>query len=126
MIKKVPQSQFFFLMLVYRLMSVFLVNCIQHLIPELTSFESAGFNSFTFFFKSHCTIPSSLLQKNEDIIVFFVFLLLLLLMLKNVSFYSNAVANIFIRNGCGYLVTLLEEVCHWLFARKDFFLFFFL
>lgn len=38
---------------------------------------------------------------------------------KNVSFYSNAVSNIFLRNGC--IVTLIVEVCHAMFAIVFFF-----
>lgn len=38
---------------------------------------------------------------------------------KNVSFYSNAVANVFLKNGC--IVTLIVEVCHAMFARIFFF-----
>lgn len=41
-------------------------------------------------------------------------------MQKNVSFYSNAVANIFLING--YVVTLIEEVCH--FVCSDILFFF--
>lgn len=39
---------------------------------------------------------------------------------KNVSFYSNAVANIFLKNG--YVVTLIEEVCHFVCSDILFFL----
>lgn len=42
---------------------------------------------------------------------------------KNVSFYSNAVANVFIRHGYGNLVTFFEEVCHGMFAQNFFFFF---
>lgn len=42
-------------------------------------------------------------------------------MLKNVSFYSNAVADIFLKNG--YIVTLIVKVCHIMFAMTFFFFF---
>lgn len=44
-------------------------------------------------------------------------------MQKNVAFYSNAVANIFLKNG--YIVTLIVKVCHAMCALIFFFSFLF-
>lgn len=100
--------------LVYRQMSVFLVDCIEHFFSVWVSSESAGINChFLIFFY---IVTSSYGRSFKEWFPFY--LPPWILMPKNVFIQMLLLTY----SSSGYVVTLIEEVCHFVCSDILFFL----